>query len=309
MYWRTCGVPAVHRGRYGRIEDVFRLFPLYGQRAVDFFQYGVTDRFSRAKKQSRDPLSGRNDIMNSSFSSRLAIKLMRPLGRTPMLGTVTAVKTVNPDIALTFDDGPDPEWTPILLDLLKARDAKATFFVVGESCNKYRWIIQRAASEGHAVCNHGWSHASLPMLAMREQLQEIRKCADVLKGIGFRFLRPPYGHQSIRSRCSALLASHHVVGWSAHVEDWRRQPAEKIYQRLQGVLSPGAIILLHDGLTVGSGITPSPDLQFDRSDAFKALEMVFTEYGKQFNFITVPELMKRGRPKWENWYRWSKEAA
>lgn len=235
---------------------------------------------------------------------------MYPLGALPSLGTITSVKTEGSGVALTFDDGPDPKWTPILLDLLKAHDAKATFFVVGKSCKEYPWIIQRAASEGHALCNHGWSHKSLPFLPMSEQVQEIRRCEEALGEMGSRLFRPPYGHQSIRSRWSARITSQQVVAWSAHIADWRQQSPRQLYRKLLDELTPGAIILLHDTIMVGDGdVTPGSDLQCDRSGVFEAIDMVLSECAGNYDFITLPDLIKRGVPRRESWFYHSRDVS
>ncbi len=232
-----------------------------------------------------------------------------PLGLTPFMGTITSVRAKKPSIALTFDDGPDPKWTPVLLDLLKTRGVKATFFVIGASCEKYPGIINRAVSEGHSICNHGWSHSSLPMLSRVEQVQEILKCKAVLGERGSNFFRPPYGHQTFRSRWAARVASQHVVTWSGHVEDWRKQSVEGLYQRLLSELVPGAIILLHDAIVVGPGVVPGPDLQMDRGVVFDALDLVLAKSSARFEFVTLPDLIQQGRPKRESWYAFSKSVA
>lgn len=247
--------------------------------------------------------------MSHSAYTRAGRVAAYPFGLTPVLGTITSVITEKPEIGLTFDDGPDPTWTPVLLDILKKHGVKATFFVIGESFKKYPWVTERAAAEGHAICNHGWSHTSLPMLSPKEQLQEIRKCHAIIGEIGSNLFRPPYGHQTIRSRWSARVASHHVVTWSASLADWHEQSAEQLYHNLLGKLFPGAIILMHDAVLVSPNVTRCTDLELDRSALFEALDLVLKQSAGKFDFITLPDLIHRGRPRWENWYRFNPDVS
>ena len=146
--------------------------------------------------------------MKGRHRSRLLEKILKPLGHTRFLGTITSVITDSPAVALTFDDGPDPTWTPLVLDVLKKHAAKATFFVLGENCERYPEIINRTHAEGHALCNHGWSHSALPPLSWLEKLEEISSCSAALGSRGSRYFRPPFGEQSVGSRLAAAKAFH-----------------------------------------------------------------------------------------------------
>ncbi len=210
-------------------------------------------------------------------------------------------------IALTFDDGPDPETTPVLLDLLKTHGAKASFFVVGEEVRKYPAIVERAYAEEHAICNHSWSHRSLPTLPVSEQFREIARCSSVIGKWETPIFRPPYGHQSIRSRWIAGNLGKRVVIWSAYVEDWRRQPMPILARRIRNAMQPGAILLLHDSIRISPEVVPSPDLQFDRTPLLETLDTELKHLTSRFQFVTLPQLCKLGRPKYRNWF-WSRDS-
>ena len=213
-------------------------------------------------------------------------------------GTITHVATREPLAALTFDDGPNPEATPRLLDLLGAHGARATFFVVGEAAARHREIVVRAAREGHAVANHSWDHPSFPLLTSAERRRQIARCAAALAPHGERLFRPPWGHQSLASRWDAARCGHAVVAWSAMAEDWLDDPAEVLSARVRPHLVPGAIVLLHDALyrTIAERFR-------DRAPMLAAVESLLREFAGRLRFVTVPELLRAGRARKWHWYK------
>jgi peptidoglycan-N-acetylglucosamine deacetylase len=121
-----------------------------------------------------------------------------------LLGTITHVVTQDHVVALTFDDGPHPEFTPRLLEILRGHQARATFFMLGEAARRYPDLVKQVATEGHAIGNHSWDHPSFPLITARQQQQQIIACAQALAPYGQRLFRPPYGHQSMPSRLTAF---------------------------------------------------------------------------------------------------------
>ncbi|MGH8754891.1 MAG: polysaccharide deacetylase family protein [Burkholderiales bacterium] len=121
-----------------------------------------------------------------------------------MIGTITHVSTSDAVAALTFDDGPHPEFTRRLLDILDRYQARATFFIVGRSAQRYPELVKRIAQAGHALGNHSWDHPSFPYISRRERRLQIRACAKAIHPYGLKLFRPPYGNQSIASRLDAL---------------------------------------------------------------------------------------------------------
>lgn len=215
-----------------------------------------------------------------------------------LLGTLTHVATDQPLIALTFDDGPHPDSTPALLDLLERYEARATFFMLGEPAQRFPEIVRRAAEAGHALGVHGWDHPAFPLLTSAQRRQQIQRCAKVLAPYGQRLFRPPYGYQSFASRLDAWRLGYRVVGWSVAGHDWLNYTADQIVEMIAPQLQPGAIILLHDVLyhTVETHYA-------DRRPMLAAVETLLTQFGSQFQFVTVPELRRWGRAQQSNWYR------
>ncbi len=150
------------------------------------------------------------------YNNRLAEKVT---------GTITHFAATDA-VALTFDDGPHPEHTPRLLDILERHQVRATFFPVGEFAQKYPELIRRAAEAGHAIGNHSWSHAAFPFITSREQREQIRAAAQAVAPYGQRIFRPPYGYQNVRSRLNAMWLGYQVVTWSVHAEDWFDRDAD-----------------------------------------------------------------------------------
>jgi peptidoglycan/xylan/chitin deacetylase (PgdA/CDA1 family) len=155
-------------------------------------------------------------------------------------------------LALTFDDGPDPRWTPTVLDLLRRHRAKATFCVVGQHVASHPDLVRRIADEGHALCDHTWTHdealASRPTATVRAELR--RTYDAIVAATGGRapvYFRAPAGRWSPRVVAEAQRLGLKPLGWSLDPADWREpRPAAITRQILHGATS-GAIVLLHDG--------------------------------------------------------------
>jgi peptidoglycan-N-acetylglucosamine deacetylase len=214
------------------------------------------------------------------------------------LGSIIRVATREPAIALTFDDGPHPEDTPPLLELLERHGAKGTFFMVGKSARRWPDLVQRVAEGGHAIGNHTWDHLSMPLLAGRYRRRQIEWCAEALAPHGSRLFRPPYGEQSLGSRLDALRTGHEVVCWDVIAEDWRDDPAEMLVERVYRRLRRGSIVLFHDTL-----YTTVEESWKDRAPMRAAVEKILIDYKNQVQFVTVPELLKLGRPFRWHWYQ------
>lgn len=155
-----------------------------------------------------------------------------------------------PVVAMTFDDGPRP-WTMDLLDALKEREIKATFFVVGSAVATYPEVVQRMVTEGHEIANHTWSHPS-NMARKPERLvrRELQACHDIIvqtTGVTPRLFRPPGGSfTQSQSRWIYDEWDYVNVMWSVDPLDWKRPGAEVIKRRVVEGAHEGAIILAHD---------------------------------------------------------------
>ena len=217
-----------------------------------------------------------------------------------LTGSVVRVSTRERAAALTFDDGPHPEVTPRLLDLLGSRGARATFFLVGRAAASHRALVKRMAAEGHALGNHTWNHLSMPLLTSRWRRIQIDWCREVLDECGaqpMRLFRPPYGHQTPTSQLDAVRTGHRVIGWDAIAEDWLDDPAETLVARVERRLRPGSIVLFHDRLY--HAVDPA---HFDRGPTLEAVEMLLDRH-PDYSFVTVPELLALGRPYRWHWYQ------
>jgi peptidoglycan/xylan/chitin deacetylase (PgdA/CDA1 family) len=154
-------------------------------------------------------------------------------------------------IALTFDDGPHPLTTPLLLAALKRADVKATFFVVGEGMRRYPQLAARIHQEGHRFANHSENHHNLTRISPDDFPQEVDECfaAIAQTGQNTRLFRPPGGGLN-HAAISYLYHNGDTLGWwSNNVGDWAPQPAWKIVYEVLGGLQPGDILLLHDAGT------------------------------------------------------------
>lgn len=227
--------------------------------------------------------------------------LIRPLRRAcrNYLGVITAVATDKPVLALTFDDGPHHESTPAVLELLAKYGARATFFMVGELAAKHPDVVRAAAQAGHAIANHSWSHLSFPLITARERYEQLRRWEAALSPYGVKLFRPPYCHQTARSRWQMLRIGYDVVGFSIHAEDWLARPSPWMCERLVRQARPGAIVILHDNIYR----SVLPTAQHDRKPMLAALEHALEQLQERFSFVTVPELLRTGRPIREEWYR------
>ncbi len=163
----------------------------------------------------------------------------------------TVVVKSGPRIALTFDDGPHPRWTPKVLDLLKKYGVRATFFVLGPMCKYYPSILRREIAEGHEIGCHSWAHPHYAKLSAAARARDLSLWESVVVPIlGHKptWFRPPYGSINAAARAQLRKLGYRVVLWTVDTSDWRKPPATVIAQRiLNGARRDGAIILMHDG--------------------------------------------------------------
>lgn len=172
-------------------------------------------------------------------------------------------------VALTFDDGPDEEFTPLVLDVLAEHRAPATFFLVGRSARSHPELVRRILTEGHAVGSHTWSHPRPWEIGGLETLREYRAGRRALEDIAGRkipLFRPPKGYLTGRIALAALALRMETWLWTLDPEDWQPgvTPSELV-ARLDG-LRGGDVVLLHDGLE--DALAPEAE---DRSATVEAL--------------------------------------
>jgi peptidoglycan/xylan/chitin deacetylase (PgdA/CDA1 family) len=159
-------------------------------------------------------------------------------------------------VALTFDDGPDPVYTPKLLDLLREKGVKATFFVVGKRADQHPEIVRRAWDEGHLIANHTWSHYSLFCFLMPGRLRaEIERGSESVRrscGVAPRFFRSPVGMRHPLLGPYLKDAGLEYVSWSIRTRDTLTANSSVLARRILNKAASGDIILLHDRLPRGT---------------------------------------------------------
>ncbi|MEL7378766.1 MAG: polysaccharide deacetylase family protein [Pseudomonadota bacterium] len=164
--------------------------------------------------------------------------------------TITRVETTRPRVALTFDDGPHPSLTPQLLDILAARGARATFYVIGRNAARYPQLLQRIAAEGHEIGNHTWSHPSLYGHGEASLLNQIDRTAQVVADAVGRppvTMRPPYGNiHPWQARALYQARGVPSILWSVDPLDWQRPGSWVVADRILRGSHNGAVILSHD---------------------------------------------------------------
>ena len=230
------------------------------------------------------------------FRDRVRRRALRVLGKS-MLGTITHVQTAEPIAALTFDDGPDPVSTPMVLDLLERHGAKATFFVLGQNAHRHPQLIARMAAAGHAIANHSFNHARFPDVGHRQRLAELKACERATAPHGQKLFRPPRGLQSVASRFDVLLRGYRVVTWNVVVQDWETREPEWMAERLEAEVKPGSIVLLHDTLCDADNTAA-----IDRRPLLTALDTFLSRNKAALSYVTVPDLLARGTPHIASWF-------
>jgi peptidoglycan/xylan/chitin deacetylase (PgdA/CDA1 family) len=170
----------------------------------------------------------------------------------PVLG----VRTAHRELALTFDDGPDPRWTRPVLDLLEARGHRGTFFVIGDRAARHADLLAEMARRGHEIANHTWSHSlSTVFIAPRRLARELGRASDLIEQTTGRrpvWFRPPAGLLSPRIAPAARLAGLKLVTWTASARDGVRFTSVRAaLWRLDKFIVPGAVLVLHDAARDG----------------------------------------------------------
>ncbi|MBC8102801.1 MAG: polysaccharide deacetylase family protein [Cytophagales bacterium] len=169
-------------------------------------------------------------------------------------------------VAVTFDDGPHPETTPRLLDLLAEAQVTATFFLVGERVSRYPKIVRRIADEGHTIGLHGLHHRTMVLQSaseIRADLGEARRRVEQATGKALPtplLLRPPYGFKTpILGRVAARLGCR-IVAWSVDPRDYDEVTAATLVKRVAEKVAPGSIVLLHERPGAGTSVEALPRL-------------------------------------------------
>ena len=155
-------------------------------------------------------------------------------------------------IALTFDDGPHPEHTPQVLDVLKQYNVKATFFIIGERIAGNETVLKRMLAEGHQIGNHSFSHKNtFPLLGAKRMAADLLQCEQaIVRATGYqpKWFRPPFGVTNPNVAKAVRIRGYKVAGWSIRSLDTVKSGKDKVVRRIIAHLHPGAVVLLHDHL-------------------------------------------------------------
>lgn len=201
----------------------------------------------------------------------------------------TLIAPRNPgELALTFDDGPNPAWTPQLLDLLAIHNVRATFFMVGSFAKAEPALVRRVAAAGHLIGNHSWTHPNLALTAARKVTEELNSTTDTLQqitGSPVRFFRPPFGARRPFVLRTARSLGLVPVTWNAMTTDWKTPSADAIAQHLKHTIDAlerqgsAANIVLHDGSHHALGANRGPSVA--------AARQLLERYKKNHRFVTL----------------------
>jgi len=192
------------------------------------------------------------------------------------------------ELALTFDDGPNPAWTPKLLETLAEHQVKATFFMVGRFAAAEPELVRRVAAEGHLIGTHSWDHPNLartPKAEVDEQLRRGLETLEQILGRKVRFFRPPFGARRPYALKAARRMGLEPVTWNAMTNDWEERNAETIAATLSHMIEVherrgrAANIVLHDGGHLALGI--------DRGPSVAAAGLLLKRFAGTHRFVTL----------------------
>ena len=198
--------------------------------------------------------------------------------------TVRGVPITGKVVALTFDDGPSPRYTPQILDVLKREKAHATFFLIGQEAVRFPSLVQAEAKAGMEVANHGMHHLLLRGRSEDEVTSEASEAADVIRSLAGRapvLYRLPQGVGDTTARAALGRMGYVIVNWSVDTRDYLRQTPEQLVARAMRQMAPGRIIIFHDG---GGNRQASVD----------AVRMLLPQLKAQgYTVTTVSDLLRR----------------
>ncbi|WP_127547726.1 MULTISPECIES: polysaccharide deacetylase family protein [Paenibacillus] len=192
-------------------------------------------------------------------------------------------------VALTFDDIPDPRFTPQVLDVLKKYNVRATFFIVGSRAEKHPDLVKRIVKEGHMVGNHSYNHPEFSKLSMNAFRKQILHTGDIIRrlaGYTPKMIRPPYGDINEEQLRWAAKQHYSIVNWNVDSLDWKGLSKEQVKDNILSAVKPGSIVLQHAGGGVGSNL----------NGTIEALPEIIEELrNRGYELVTLDEML--GLPK------------
>jgi peptidoglycan-N-acetylglucosamine deacetylase len=198
---------------------------------------------------------------------------------------INEIHTSRRVVAITFDDGPNPVYTPQILDIFSAAKGKATFFMIGDQMRNNPEVVKQVADQGHEIGNHTFNHPKLSQLSMEDCLDEIEQTDKLVEEMTGRkpvVFRPPYLDYN-QDTVSILQQKGYPMIGALNLEalDWEQPGVEYILEKSMDVVKNGSILIFHDGYG-------------DRSQTIEAVQMLVSELISQdYQLVTVSELLKR----------------
>ena len=207
--------------------------------------------------------------------------------------TIYRVPTKRKIVALTFDDGPSPEWTPRILSELKKASIKATFFMTGRHVDQYPEIAKQVAHEGHEIENHGYAHNVVIYYREEELEEEIKYTEYLIKNVTgqtTKYFRPPKAWLGPKSKQKIKQMGYEAVLWSLNSKDWVAFDARRIVRFISKRIKNGDILLFHDS----GGVFK--DEGGDRSQTVAVIPLLAEKLReKGFEFVTINELVMEAK--------------
>ncbi|WP_239984826.1 polysaccharide deacetylase family protein [Sporolactobacillus pectinivorans] len=234
-------------------------------------------------------------VLFQCIFGKAAIAMIDRFDYEPRGSVVWDVRNHQKSVALTFDDGPHPVYTPQVLDVLKKYHAKATFFLIGKRMQAYPDLVKREVAEGHELGNHTFSHVSLHGKSNAFFLNEVSKTDDLINQYQgpprIRLLRPPGG--DINAQTVLISEKNHfeiiLWSWNQDPKDWSKPGVSRIVRHVLTNIKSGDIILLHD-----SG--------GNRKQTVAALKIIIpTLQSRGYKFVTLYDLLKNDK-KYDDLY-------
>ncbi|MCI9645276.1 MAG: polysaccharide deacetylase family protein [Lachnospiraceae bacterium] len=216
---------------------------------------------------------GRGEAVRQNIIAAVKMQAGTQDGDSQAAGAPQAEKK---KVAITFDDGPHPQYTPEMLAGLKERNVKATFFLLGEEVEKYPELVKQIHEEGHLIGNHSYKHEQLSKLAMEQACAQVARTNEAiykLTGTYPSYLRPPFGDWRQELDCKVNMVE---VLWDVDTRDWSIQDHAKIVEKALKDVQENDIILMHDGY---------------ETSVTAAMEIIDTLQKQGYEFVTVDEMI------------------
>lgn len=196
---------------------------------------------------------------------------------------INEVPTAQKAVAITFDDGPNPVYTPQVLEIFSEAKGKATFFMIGEQMGNYPEVVKQVADQGHEIGNHTFTHPKLSQLSIQDCLKEIEETEKLIEKMAGRkpvVFRPPYLDYNQDTVSLLQNKRYPMIGaLNLEAQDWEQPGVEHIVRKSREAVKNGSILIFHDGYG-------------DRSQTIEAVRILVSALTSQgYQLVTVSELL------------------